>query len=102
LVGIEGGPASGLVGFVLDLGGGVMDLGIEVIDAGEGDGFEGHGELWAAEFERAVVADDHVFESDAEIVWEGFVEEFFDLADFGAEEADALDQMADELAFVSI
>ena len=68
LGGFGGGAAGG--GGVGELVAEGLDFGFEVVEGGEQHGFGGHGELGAAEFELAVVGEDHVLDEEAEVLRE--------------------------------
>ncbi len=70
-------PLGGFVGRAAGGGGGGelvaegLEFGFEVVEGGEQHGLGGHGEFGAAEFELAVVGEDHVLDEEAEVWWEG-------------------------------
>ena len=67
--GFGGGAVGGLgVGELVAEG---LEFGFEVVEGAEEHGLGGHGELGAAEFELAVVGEDHVLDEETELWWEG-------------------------------
>ena len=63
--GLGGGAARGS-GFCERVAEG-LEFGFEVVEGAEQHGFGGHGKLGAAEFELAVVGEDHVLDQDAKL-----------------------------------
>ena len=87
---------------VADLAREGVELGVEVVEVMERDRLGGHRELRAAELVGAVVADDHMFEPEPQLLRERRPREVRDPSELLAEDADPHDEVADELALVGV
>src|SRR4051812_49116140 len=97
---MERGPTRLAARVVADLAGEGVDLGVEAVEVVQRDRLEGHRYLGAAELVGAVMADDHVLESKEQLARERLAGQVGGAIDLGAEQLDAHDQVADELALV--
>ena len=95
------GPVSG-VGIFFDFGESQGDFGVEVVQVVDGEGFGGGRQDGAAILAGAVVREDDVHQTVAELVGESFGAGGVQLVDFLIDEDDALDEVSDEAAFVGV
>ena len=80
-----------------------MEFGFEVVEGAEEHRLGGHGEFGRAEFELAVVGEDHVFDEEPELGRKGVAGRGgVELGDFFLEEALRYRDVADELAFEGV